>query len=203
MLDRLAVVLERDGRLAAACDAARHALDLAEARGRRRYVETLLARLAAEPDADPAAAEAIERARRVLESVPTVVEGPPDGPPPEPPPDPAALTLAIEEALESGDLDEARRRALVAAAGHRLVGHPSAAMDACYQALAIMPSDPDVHLLLAELYLDRGWRGPAADKLLLLGRLTRLTDDEATRTRLCALAAERLPDDARLIEICA
>ncbi len=165
-------------------------------------METLLARLAAEPDADPEAAEAIERARRVLESVPTVVEGPPDGPPPEPPPDPAALTLAIEEALESGDLDEARRRALVAAAGHRLVGHPSAAMDACYQALAIMPSDPDVHLLLAELYLDRGWRGPAADKLVLLGRLTRLTDDEATRTRLCALAAERLPDDARLTEIC-
>ena len=52
------------------------------------------------------------------------------------------------------------------------------AMDACYQALAIEPPDPDVHLLLAELYLDRGWRGPAADKLVLLGRLSRLTGDE-------------------------
>jgi tetratricopeptide (TPR) repeat protein len=198
MLDRLAVVYERTGRLPAACDAAREALGLAEARGRRQYVETLLARLAAEPSGDPAAAEAIERGRRVLASVPTVVEGPPE----EPQPDPTALTLAIEEALEAGDADEARRRALVAAAGHRRVGHPSAAMDACYQALAIQPSDPDVHLLLAELYLDRGWRGPAADKLVLLGRLTQLTDDEATRTRLCALAAERFPDDARLTEIC-
>ena len=88
------------------------------------------------------------------------------------------LTLAVEEALETGDLDEARRRALAAAAGHRAVGQFNAAMDACYQALAIEPSDPDVHLLLAELYLDRGWRGPAADKLVLLGRLSRLTGDE-------------------------
>ncbi len=88
---------------------------------------------------------------------------------PAPPPDPALLTLAVEESLEAGDLDEARRRALVAAAGHRAVGQFHAAMDACYQALAILPSDPDIHLLLAELYLDRGWRGPAADKLVLLG----------------------------------
>ena len=76
-------------------------------------------------------------------------------------------------------------------------------MDACYQALAIVPSDPDVHLLLAELYLDRGWRGPAADKLVLLGRCRELTDDGATRTRLCELAAARLPDDPRFIDLCA
>ena len=57
-------------------------------------------------------------------------------------------------------------------------------MDVCYQALAIAPSDPDIHLALAELYLDRGWRGPAADKLVLLGRLAMLTGDGATRTRL-------------------
>ncbi len=50
-------------------------------------------------------------------------------------------------------------------------------MDACYQALAILPSDPDIHLLLAELYLDRGWRGPAAEKLVLLGRLAQLNGD--------------------------
>jgi thioredoxin-like negative regulator of GroEL len=113
------------------------------------------------------------------------------------------LTLAIEEALETGDLEEARRRALAAAAGHRAVGQFNAAMDACYQALAIEPSDPDVHLLLAELYLDRGWRGPAADKLVLLGRLSRLTDDDATRTRLCELATARLPDDPRFTDLCA
>ena len=113
------------------------------------------------------------------------------------------LTLAVEESLEAGDLDEARRRALVAAIGHRAVGQFHAAMDACYQALAILPSDPDIHLLLAELYLDRGWRGPAADKLVLLGRLSQLTGDGATRARLCYLAAARFPDDPRLAAVCA
>ena len=117
--------------------------------------------------------------------------------------DPSLLTLAVEESLEAGDLDEARRRALVAAVGHREVGQFHAAMDACYQALAILPSDPDIHLLLAELYLDRGWRGPAADKLVLLGRLAQLTGDGATRARLCYLAAARFPDDPRLAAVCA
>ena len=118
-------------------------------------------------------------------------------------PDPGQLTLAVEEALEAGDLERARRLALVAAAGHRAVGQYQAAMDACYQALAILPSDPEVHLALAELYLDRGWRGPAADKLVLLGRLALLTGDGATRARLCYLAAARFPDDARLAAVCA
>jgi hypothetical protein len=56
---------------------------------------------------------------------------------------------------------------------------------------------------MAELYLDRGCRGPAADKLVLLGRLSRLTGDGATRARLCYLAAGQFPDDPRLAEVCA
>jgi tetratricopeptide (TPR) repeat protein len=204
-LDRLAGVLEHGGRIAEACDATREALELAEARGRRREVERLVGRLAGAAADDSAAAAAIARARQVLDSVPTVVERTPEeiaAANAPPPPEPVTLTLAIEEALEAGDLDEARRRALTAAAAHRAIGHSNAAMDACYQALAIQPSDPDVHLLLAELYLDRGWRGPAADKLALLGRLTQLTDDEATRTRLCRLASERFPDDPRFEGLC-
>ncbi len=215
MLDRLAALLERDGRLADACDVARRSLELAELRGRRRQVEDLVGRLRETPE-DSAAAEALARALGVLESVPgleprpattAVADAGPDGAAaPETQsasPDPALLTLAVEEALEAGDLDEARRRALVAASGHRAVGQFHAAMDACYQALAILPSDPDIHLLLAELYLDRGWRGPAADKLVLLGRLAQLTGDAATRARLCYLAAARFPDDPRLAAVCA
>ena len=76
-------------------------------------------------------------------------------------------------------------------------------MDLCYQAFAIAPSDPDIHLALAELCLDRGWRGPAADKLVLLGRLAMLSGDAATRTRLCTLAAARFPDEPRLAVVCA
>ncbi len=214
-LDRVAELLERDGRLADACDVARRSLELAELRGRRRQVESLVARLRELPG-DSSAAEALARALGVLESGPGL--GPratntaatagstddPDAPQARPaPPDPALLTLAVEEALEAGDLDEARRRALVAAAGHRAVGQFHAAMDACYQGLAILPSDPDIHLLLAELYLDRGWRGPAADKLVLLGRLAQLTGDADTRARLCYLAAARFPDDPRLAAVCA
>jgi tetratricopeptide (TPR) repeat protein len=218
-LDRLAAILERDGRLSDACDVARGALELAESRGRRRQVQDLVARLRTSAPGDTGAAEALERALSVLDSVPGVEPRSatrPDGdaeaggatevrtaPPEPPPPDPALLTLAVEEALEAGDLDLARRRALAAANGHRAVGQFHAAMDACYQALAILPSDPDIHLLLAELYLDRGWRGPAADKLVLLGRLSQLTGDGATRGRLCYLAAARFPDDPRLAAVCA
>jgi thioredoxin-like negative regulator of GroEL len=215
-LDRLAGLLEREGRLADACDVARRSLELAESRGRRQQVENLVARLRETPG-DAAAAEALARALSVLETVPGVApvaatqgsasdeQGEATTAEPAAPvaPDPALLTLAVEEALEAGDLDEARRRALVAAAGHRAVGQFHAAMDACYQALAILPSDPDIHLLLAELYLDRGWRGPAADKLVLLGRLAQLTGDGATRARLCYLAAARFPDDPRLAAVCA
>jgi tetratricopeptide (TPR) repeat protein len=214
-LDRLAELLERDGRLADACDVARRSLELAESRGRRRQVESLVARLRDTPG-DSTAAEALTRALGVLESSPglapltpktTAAETPTNGSDPSdvrpPAPDPALLTLAVEEALEAGDLDEARQRALVAASAHRAVGQFHAAMDACYQALAILPSDPDIHLLLAELYLDRGWRGPAADKLVLLGRLAQLTGDAATRARLCYLAAARFPDDPRLAAVCA
>ena len=191
-------------------------LELAESRGRRRQVEGLVARLRTAAPEDAAAADALQRALGVLDSGPGVTpraastgsdadpdaatDAAPSGPPG--PPDPALLTLAVEEALEAGDLDEARRRALVAAIGHREVGQFHAAMDACYQALAILPSDPDIHLLLAELYLDRGWRGPAADKLVLLGRLSQLTGDGATRARLCYLAAARFPDDPRLAAVC-
>jgi tetratricopeptide (TPR) repeat protein len=217
-LDRLTAILERDGRLADACDVARAALELAESRGRRRGVESLVARLREAAPGDSAASAALARALGVLdpatghEPPPTVDATAPapepaparEASPPAPPrPDPALLTLAVEEALEAGDLDEARRRALVAANGHRAVGQFHAAMDACYQALAIQPSDPDIHLLLAELYLDRGWTGPAADKLVLLGRLAQLTGDGATTGRLCYLAAARFPDDQRLAALCA
>lgn len=215
-LDRLAAILERDGRVADACDVARQALELAESRGRRRQVESLVTRLRTAAPEDTAAADALERALGILESGPGVTPkqvrtagGDADaatdaagGGPPRPP-DPSQLTLAVEESLEAGDLDEARRRALRAAIAHRDVGQFHAAMDACYQALAILPSDPDIHLLLAELYLDRGWHGPAADKLALLGRLSQLTGDGATRARLCYLAAARFPDDPRLAAVCA
>jgi tetratricopeptide (TPR) repeat protein len=217
-LDRLAGVLERAGRMADACDAARRALELAESRGRRRLVQSLVGRLR-ESTADPTAAQALERALSVLEVDPVaalepttaVVDGAPgsaDETPHSkaslfPPPDPIALGLAFEAAIDGGNLDEARKQAVAGAAAHRAIGQFHASIDACYEALAIAPADPGVHFALAQLYLDRGWRTLAADKLVLIGRLAQLTGDTATQARLCDLAVRLLPDDARLAAMCA
>lgn len=203
-LDRLADVLEREGRLKEAVDVARRALDLAEKRSRRQGLEAMVERLQASGDtsadelaesletfdgsaqasARAAAAEAKRDPRRpVLAAA-------------------AVMTAAAEAALDKGDLDEARGNYLEAAAAQRSIGNLNAAMDQCYQALALGPADGAVHLALTELYLDRGWRAPAADKLVLLGRLSELGGDEMTHARLCTMAAERFPDDPRFAAIC-
>ncbi len=217
-LDSLATVLEAQGRLADACDAARRALELAESRGRRKGFTALVAGLRSN-SGDPAAAEALARALSVLESDPSVVPSrtaapgaealsepadaaaPAESPPP--PSDPGALTLAVEAAIDAGNVDETRRTAVLAVSGHRSVGQLHAAIDACYEALAIAPADAEIHIALAELYLDRGWRTLSADKLVLLGRLVDLTGDAAGRRRVCAVVAARFADEPRLAAYCA
>jgi tetratricopeptide (TPR) repeat protein len=215
-LDRLAGALERAGRLADACDVARRALELAESRGRRRLVQALVARL--RENGDPSVAEALERALGVLDvdpvAAPNVAVGAGDEPPPGaaqaapkarlvPPPDPVALSLAFEAALDAGNLADARKQAVASASAYRSVGQFHASIDACYEALAIAPADPAIHFALAQLYLDRGWRTLAADKLVLIGRLAQLTGDTATQARLCDLVVRRFPDDPRLTALCA
>ena len=64
---------------------------------------------------------------------------------------------------------------------------------------SVAPADPAIHLALTDLYLDRGWRTAAVDKVLLLGQLADLTDDTVTRERLAALVAARLADEPRLV----
>jgi tetratricopeptide (TPR) repeat protein len=212
-LDRLAAVLDREGRLLEATDTSRRALELAESRGRRQGVEALIARLQ-EAGIDPAS-EALGRAIGTLDrpgaaGLAAAAAAGAAAPYVEPKRDPrrsvmsaaAVLIAAAETALDAGDVDEARRCYLEAAAAQRSIGNLHAAMDACYQALAVSPADGDVHLILTELYLDRGWRVPAADKLVLLGRLVELAGDDLTRARLCAMAADRFPDDTRLAAIC-
>jgi hypothetical protein len=181
-------------------------------------VQSLAARLR-EATGDPAAAEALERALGVLEANPAGAASPVgaggdgasaatgEAPAPAvrltPPPDPRALGLEFEAALDSGNLDETRKRAVLAAGAYRTAGQFHAAFDACYEALASAPADPGLHFMLAQLYLDRGWRSLAADKLVLIGRLAQLSGDTATRARLCDLAVRRFPDDVRLAAMCA
>jgi hypothetical protein len=69
--------------------------------------------------------------------------------------------------------------------GHtRGQGHIDAALDAGYQALSLAPGNVDLHLELIGLYLDRGWRAPAVEKLRLLHRLVDLGDEASARERL-------------------
>lgn len=116
---------------------------------------------------------------------------------PVPPMDPAMATAAVEEAAEAGDAEATVLAALAAAAGHRAAGSVAAAIDACYLALALSPTEPRLHLTLADLYLDRGWRPLAVEKLLLLRTLAGTAGDQPTLDAIAAMAA-RLPDEPRL-----
>jgi tetratricopeptide (TPR) repeat protein len=214
-LDRLAEMLEAASRRSDACDAARRALELAESRERRRHLRSLVDQLRASPGEAEAIA-ALERALGVLDpTAPPPVEGveatdagatpEAESAAPEPEPRPAdGVRLAIEaEALaDAGDVPGARAAYLAAAAAHRAAGSVDAALDACYLALALVPDDPELHLVLAEMYIGRGWRTFAADKLALLARLADLESDGATRERLCAMAAAEFADDPRLTAVC-
>lgn len=141
------------------------------------------------------------------EAVVGVEPAPEPEPEPEQLPEPAGLGIALgaaaEAALHAGDVGGAHDGLLAAARAHRRAGRLSAAVDACYLAIGLAQSDPDLHLLLAELYLDRGWRGQAIEKLLLLGRLADLDDDQAVRDRLSAIVTERLADEPRVAGLCA
>jgi tetratricopeptide (TPR) repeat protein len=224
-LDRLAAVLDAAGRLPDASDAGRRALELAESKERRRFIELIADRLRGSAG-DEAAERALVQVLRLLEPSAAESAAPPADEPgdadaapaepepeaepeaepepePEPLPDALAIGAAAEAAFYDGDVAVARDGLLAAAHAHRLTGRPVAALDACYLALAIAPADVDLHVLLAELYVERGWRSAAVDKLLLLARLAELEDDVATRERLCQVARERLPDEPRLVELCA
>jgi thioredoxin-like negative regulator of GroEL len=65
------------------------------------------------------------------------------------------------------------------------------------------PGNVEAHIELVELYVARGWNSLAAEKLVLLGRLAELDDDQETRQRLCAVASRAFPDDQHLASLCA
>ena len=245
-LDRLASALDANGRPSDALDAARRALELAESRGRRAGVKSMVARLTqSAPPGDPKVSETLSRALGILEervlgrsrgeaalapddaveastavdevlpeaaaaaeaaavaAVPEPAEPEPEPVPAPPPFDSVAATAAVEDAAASGDAAATRELAEIATAGHLAAGQLYAAIDVCYLALATNPADPGLHLSLAGLYLDLGWRSTAADKLALLAQLAELDGDTDTRARLCAVVAKRLPDDLRLAQLCA
>ncbi|HET7728141.1 MAG TPA: hypothetical protein VFK54_12540 [Candidatus Limnocylindrales bacterium] len=211
--DRLAAASERAGRLVAALDAARRALEAAESRGRRELVRELSQRIGGSP-LDEAARDALTRALQVLEADPRQVPAAPEpeaeaetpvapetGAPaeplaePEPEPDPgeavAVLAARADEALETGDRALGAATLLDVARAHRRAGRSNAALDACYLALSVAPDDPDVHLELVALYDERGWTAVADEKVALLGRLVELDADPEATERVATATAGR------------
>ncbi|HUQ43474.1 MAG TPA: hypothetical protein VM451_03560 [Candidatus Limnocylindria bacterium] len=120
---------------------------------------------------------------------------PPPAPLVGPPPDPESLVAAADDALAIGDSATARDLLLTAARVHREAGRLDAALELSLQLLGIAPGDPQVHLALANLQLDRGWTGVATEKIELLVRLTSLTGDTQAEADVHGLASERLRDD--------
>ncbi len=123
----------------------------------------------------------------------------PSPPPPPlvgPPPDPATLQADADALVDAGDPRSARDPLLLAMTIHRDAGRLDAALDACLQLLAIAPGDPRVHLAIANLQLDRGWRGVATEKIELLLRLTSLSGDAQAEADVHLLAADRLRDES-------
>jgi tetratricopeptide (TPR) repeat protein len=196
-LDRLAAVVDAAGRRGEALDLIGQALDLAEARGRRAALRAMVDTIEADPALAATVADPLARARARLAG--PVGEEPP---PPPPPFDPGAAMAAVEAAASTRNAEATLAAALAAARGFRAGGQLHAAIDACYQALPTNAANPALHITLAELYVDRGWRTVAADKLVLLSKLVDLTADGPTHDRLCEVAA-RVPDDPRLEAICA
>jgi tetratricopeptide (TPR) repeat protein len=217
--ERLAFVLDVAGRAAEAAEAAQRANEL-ESNPARAALADRLARAVAgptppapaveeepdEPDDLPPRprivpetdAEAARHANTAdpAETWPQLdLPSPPPAPIVGPPPDTEVLMAEAAELFEAGDAAGAAEKMLSAAAVHRAAGRLDAALDVCFQLLAINPGDPRVHLAITNLQLDRGWTPLAREKIDLLVRLTSLTGDTQAEADAHGLAAERLRDE--------
>jgi tetratricopeptide (TPR) repeat protein len=216
--DTLADARRAAGKHADAGDALRRALEIQPTAARRQRYQELADELRQAVGAAEAE-RALARALRYLEMETAQGESPPAEPArspepaspepasPEPavapvaPPDPArqgeALLLASEEAAARGDAPDAVTAAISAAHAFRDANHPVAALDACTRGLDSGPDDVSLHLLIAELALERGAIGPAGDTYRNLLRLAEIDGDPAARERVAAAARAAFPDDPR------
>ncbi len=113
------------------------------------------------------------------------------------------LLASAEAADRAGDSATLRSLLVWTARAYGREGRFEAGLDATHRLLQTNPADVEAHLVLVELYLGRGWTALAAEKLVLLGRLADLDDDQETRQRLCAVASRAFPDDEHLATLCA
>jgi tetratricopeptide (TPR) repeat protein len=132
------------------------------------------------PLAQPVAARAVRPAR-----------------PPVPNVDPEALVIAAEESAARGDVGSSVVAAMLAARVFGSRDAANAALDVCTSALALAPAHVELHLQIAELYVDRGWNHLAGETYLRLLSLTRLDEDTMAHAHVLEAARANLPGDAR------
>jgi tetratricopeptide (TPR) repeat protein len=162
-LVRGALALARADRLRAAIDACHDALSVAPA---DPDVHRALAVIYRRRGWALAAREKLSLVDRYLEAVD----------------DPHELDRLAETAETAGDLDS--MLAIVDRHAHR--ARLATALELCFRALELAPSDVRVHLAIARLHLVLGWRRRAVDEVTRLARLVELSGDADGRERVAA-----------------
>lgn len=219
VLERLADVLASTDRQPEALAILGRALGLAETkRRRRRYTQLARALRIDEPEAEAAEPSGLQPAEAEPPAVGAAVAEEPDGAThAEPaaavtagsaeavagsaeaagsvaaqPADPEQVLDEAEHARYQGRVDDALAGYVAAAESYLAAGATDAALDACQRGLRAAPDAASVHLTLAKVYLARGWRERAVEKLLLLDRLLELDGAVEARRELSELARQHV-----------
>jgi tetratricopeptide (TPR) repeat protein len=205
ILERLADVQAKTERRPEALVTLRRADALQSSRARRRRIKELEA---GDAPAKPVRARIVSRLPRprtkrreaAAASVVAAVEGPPPeaAAAPAAPPDPEALLRAADALLDGDQPIEAAEAYATAATAFQVSGESAAAFDACQRGLEAAPGSAIVHVELTRLYLARGWRDRAAEKLLLLDRLMVVAGDVDGHAAAVDLARSALADEPRV-----
>jgi tetratricopeptide (TPR) repeat protein len=119
------------------------------------------------------------------------------------PADPEQVLDEAEHARYQGRVDDALAGYVAAAESYLAAGATDAALDACQRGLRAAPDSASVHLTLTKVYLARGWRERAVEKLLLLDRLLELDGAVEARRELSELARQHVAAEPGLESLAA
>lgn len=117
-----------------------------------------------------------------------------------------AIERRFREAMSAareGDPGRAVVAYMAVAEGYASRNMFDAALDSCMRAVETIPAAIDVHLLMARLYLRRGWRELGVQRVLLLDRRLSIDADPRRRAALRALARDHHDLDPALERVAA